>query len=63
MKQNQIKKGKRKNKKKTEKEPKVWCGGNNFIMFDIDFLSTTCQVHTHLLTPPHYPPPIQFTLL
>jgi hypothetical protein len=24
---------------------------------DIDFLSTICQVHTHLLTPLHYSPP------
>jgi hypothetical protein len=51
---------KKSNKKKEKKEnkPKIWCGGNNFIM-----LTLTCQVHTHLLTPPRYPPPIQFTLL
>ncbi len=24
---------------------------------DVDFLSTSCQVHTHLLAPLHYPPP------
>ncbi len=26
-------------------------------LVDIDFLSTTCQIHTHLLTPLHYPLP------